>query len=196
MFNKNYIHDIVKQVIKEHVEFSQHVQPDPYTLMIGDKIERKIWYVYCNLNKNGAMFRSPLITTFPRENKKEFICQISFTTDKVNVTEDDLTDFIEKFYAELRKQFDYEILNEPVIYKKEFEREVGNVKCMVPLLRTKFNILVKPNFGLDRDIEILQHTPDAKAEREKRMRRKFEKAEQALFGNSKQTSSSNLSRKA
>jgi hypothetical protein len=195
MSNRELIKSVVKQVIKEHVEFSHRVQPDSYTLMIGNKIERKIWYVYCNLNKNGEMFKSPLITTFPRENKKEFMCQIAFTTDKVNVTEEDLTNFIEKFYAELKKQFDYEILNEPVIYKKEFEREVGNVKGMVPLLRTKFNILVKPNFKPQKEIDILQHTPDAKADRERRMREKFKKAEQALFG-TKQTSLSNPSRKA
>lgn len=63
MFDKNLIHDVVKQVINETVEFSRNVPPNQDALITGDKIERKIWYVYCGLNKNGAMFKSPLITT-------------------------------------------------------------------------------------------------------------------------------------
>lgn len=44
MFDKNLIHNVVKQVINETVEFSRSVPPNQDALITGDKIERKIWY--------------------------------------------------------------------------------------------------------------------------------------------------------
>lgn len=153
-------------------------------------------YVYCSLNKNGAMFKSPLVTTYPREGYKEYLCKIRFTTNSVNVDEDALINFIEKFFTELRNQFDFEILTEPYIKKKDFERQIGNVQGTVTLLTASFGILVRPNFAPQKEIEILQDIPDAKADRERRTRMKYAEIERKLFGNPKQTSSANLAPKA
>lgn len=182
MLDRNYIREVVKQVINETVTFSERVQPDNDRFVTGDAIERKIWYVYNKLNTNGAMFRSPLVTTFPREERDEYMCNIRFTSDKVMVDEAYVRDFTNKFLEELKSQFQYDILRKPFVKDKEFERELAGTKGMVKLKTISFSILVKADFKQKKEVDILQHTPDPKADRERRMREKFRKAEEALFG--------------
>lgn len=195
MFDRNYIREVVKKVINETVTFSQDVMPNNDRFITGDAIERKIWYVYHKVNNNGEMYKSPLVTTFPRKEEDEYMCSIRFTSDKISIDEAMIKDFANRFLNELKSVLNFSVIKDFYIKDKEFEREVAGKKGMISLKTISFSILVKADFKHKKEVDILQHTPDAKADRERRMREKFRKAEQALFG-PKQTSSSNHAPKA
>lgn len=185
MVNEQIINKIVKRILDEAVIFSKDVQPDNETYLIGDRIERKLKYEYSLLNTEfkNAMYKAPLIDTYPRPNKKQFMCNIRFTANSVSVDKNAMMAFVSRYLENIKKHFEYEILKQPYFNTKAFNRTVGSVNGTVNLYVSGFSILVTPNFPSQKEQPILQHVPNKREEDERRRQKKFQELDRKLFGN-------------